>query len=421
MKTCPRCGFTGDGTHCPNDGEALRGPVTLAARSAPNPTQAPPATPRVSHAPAAAPADLGSETIADGLSADALDGASEADLMRDENFGKWAEPKARKKAADPMIGRVINGRYEVLSLLGQGGMGAVYKAREQRLRREVALKILLKEFSENETVVQRFYKEALAASRLAHPNTIRVYDHGEDGEDGLLYIAMEFLRGRSLAQELSRGGAMPPKRAIHILRQVCRSLQEAHQAGIIHRDLKPDNIFLVDIQGERDFVKVLDFGVAKLKDKEAGESTLTQAGMIFGTPKYMSPEQARSQPLDARSDVYALGVILYEMLMGRPLFSGDNPLAILIAHVNERPRRFAEVNPGAEVPPALEAVVFKAIDKDPDARQLSAEALHAELEAVDELLQGATWESLADRLPGFLPGADGTPSMVGPAILLEGQ
>jgi serine/threonine-protein kinase len=421
LKTCPRCGFTGDGTHCPNDGEALRGPVTLAARSAPNPTQAPPATPRVSHAPAAAPADLGSETIADGLSADALDGASEADLMRDENFGKWAEPKARKKAADPMIGRVINGRYEVLSLLGQGGMGAVYKAREQRLRREVALKILLKEFSENETVVQRFYKEALAASRLAHPNTIRVYDHGEDGEDGLLYIAMEFLRGRSLAQELSRGGAMPPKRAIHILRQVCRSLQEAHQAGIIHRDLKPDNIFLVDIQGERDFVKVLDFGVAKLKDKEAGESTLTQAGMIFGTPKYMSPEQARSQPLDARSDVYALGVILYEMLMGRPLFSGDNPLAILIAHVNERPRRFAEVNPGAEVPPALEAVVFKAIDKDPDARQLSAEALHAELEAVDELLQGATWESLADRLPGFLPGADGTPSMVGPAILLQGQ
>jgi serine/threonine protein kinase len=134
------------------------------------------------------------------------------------------------------------------------------------------------------------------------------------------------------------------------MRQCCKSLAEAHKAGIIHRDLKPDNIFLVDIEGERDFAKVLDFGVAKLKEFEGKDGTLTQAGMIFGTPKYMSPEQARSGNLDARSDVYALGIIMYEMLMGKPPFSADNPLSILISHVNEQPRRFAQFNPGSTCP-----------------------------------------------------------------------
>ena len=401
MKTCSRCGFEGDVSHCPNDGEVLLSPGEAEAPSPLQPTHAP-------HEQAA----VGSETVAD-VPHDDL-------LMRDENFGKWAEPEVKKKAADPMIGKVINGRYEVQSLLGQGGMGAVYKSWQPAVKRTIALKVLLREFSDNETVVKRFHLEAMAASRLRHPNTISVYDFGQS-DDGVLYMAMEYLQGESLAQALTRGGAMTPKRAVHIMRQVCKSLAEAHQAGITHRDLKPDNIFLTQIEGERDFVKVLDFGVAKLKEFEGKEGTLTQAGMIFGTPKYMSPEQARSSNLDARSDIYALGVILYELLVGKPPFTGDNPLSVLIAHVNQMPRRFAEVNRDVNVPTVLEAVVFRALSKDRELRQPQVEVMLSELEAVDELLAGASYDSVASRLPALLPGADGSPSLVGPAIVPEGS
>jgi serine/threonine protein kinase len=304
--------------------------------------------------------------------------------------------------------------------LGKGGMGAVYKARQPAVQRMIALKVLLQEFAENETVIRRFHQEALAASRLEHPNTIRVYDFGQT-DDGILFIAMEYLRGQSLAQSQARGRGMSAKRVVHIMRQVCKSLSEAHKAGIIHRDLKPDNIFLVEIEGERDFAKVLDFGVAKLKEFEGNEGTLTQAGMIFGTPKYMSPEQARSGNLDPRSDVYALGVILYEMLTGRAPFVGENPLSILIAHVNEQPPPFHEVNPKVDIPPALEAVVFKALAKNREHRHASVDELLTELEAVDKLLDGASYESVAAALPGIIPGADGSPSLVGPAILPQGS
>ncbi|MSP73662.1 MAG: serine/threonine protein kinase [Myxococcales bacterium] len=412
MKTCSRCGFEGDVSHCPNDGEVLLSPGQAEAPAPLQPTHAPDHAERHGHLAPREQVAVGSETVAD-VSYDDL-------LMRDENFGKWAEPEVKKKAADPMIGKVINGRYEVQSLLGQGGMGAVYKSWQPAVKRTIALKVLLREFSDNETVVKRFHLEAMAASRLRHPNTISVYDFGQS-DDGVLYMAMEYLQGESLALALTRGGAMTPKRAVHIMRQVCKSLAEAHKAGIIHRDLKPDNIFLTQIEGERDFVKVLDFGVAKLKEFEGKEGTLTQAGMIFGTPKYMSPEQARSNNLDARSDIYALGVILYELLVGKPPFTGDNPLSVLIAHVNQMPRRFAEVNRDVNVPTALEAVVFRALSKDREQRQPQVEVMLSELEAVDELLAGASYDSVASRLPALLPGADGSPSLVGPAFVPEGS
>ena len=458
MKTCPRCGFTGDLSHCPNDGEVLCSPEELSGRAPAEPTQAPlpvsrehpvvataptmadlslpggdpfagapppatppPAPPRPPPRPPKRPASQPAAATG-GSSPSSGDSHSgeHAELMRDENFGKWAEPEVKKKAGDPMLGRVISGRYEVISLLGQGGMGAVYKARQPAMKQNIALKILLKEFADNETVVKRFHQEALAASRLSHPNTIKVFDFGQT-EDGILYMAMELLKGESLAHAVSRGGPMPPKRVIHIMRQCCKSLAEAHRSGIIHRDLKPDNIFLTDIQGERDFAKVLDFGVAKLKEYEGKEGTLTQAGMIFGTPKYMSPEQARSGALDARSDIYALGVIMYELLMGKPPFSGDNPLSILISHVNEQPRRFIQFNPKIQVPTALEAVVFKALSKDREQRHATVEQLQTELDAIDEMLSGATYDSVADRLPALLPGAEGDPSLVGPAIVPAGE
>ncbi len=430
MKTCPRCGFTGDISHCPNDGEVLLAAGALADRQAVDPTMAPepvarahPAVP-MGEAPTMADMsapDLSQPSIPPGdEDFGSLPGPPAEEILRDENFGKWAEPEVKKKAGDPMIGRVLGGRYEIISLLGQGGMGAVYKARQPAVKRMIALKILLKEFADNDTVVKRFHQEALAASRLTHPNTIKVFDFGQT-DDGVLFMAMELLRGESLAHAISRSGPMPPKRVVHIMRQCCKSLAEAHKAGIIHRDLKPDNIFLVDIEGERDFAKVLDFGVAKLKEFEGKEGTLTQAGMIFGTPKYMSPEQARSGNLDSRSDVYALGIIIYEMLMGKPPFSADNPLSILISHVNEQPRRFAQFNPQLQVPTALEAVVFKALNKDREQRHATVEHMLAELDAVDELLAGASYETVASRLPALLPGAEGDPSLVGPAIVPEGH
>ncbi len=407
-KVCAVCGYEGERTHCPNDGERLLTPEELQAMQPPDPTQAPPADHTIrAHAPA--------------MGGDATLATDDPDALRDENFGRWAAPEARrKKDADPMIGRTIGGRYEVEKLIGKGGMGVVYKARQPTVQRDVALKVLLDEFVENDTVVKRFHQEALAASRLTHPNTITIYDFGQT-EDHVLYIAMEYLQGYSLAQELVRRPRVSPKRAVHIMRQVCKSLAEAHQAGIIHRDLKPDNIFMAEVQGERDFVKVLDFGVAKLKEFDGKEGTLTQAGMIFGTPKYMSPEQARSNQLDRRSDIYALGVILYEMLAGEAPFTGDNPLSILIAHVNQHALPFRQLDNPPDVPPALEAVVFKALSKHPDGRQDDVETLLRELDAIDAILDGAPYEHFANQLPATLTGADGTPSMVGPAIVPEGS
>ncbi len=397
MKTCPTCGYQGEQDNCPNDGEPLLTPEALRARGPADPTQAPAAdNTNRQHAPAKAP--------------------DEDAEMRGDDYGQWAEPSLpKKKKKDPMIGRMVSDRYEVQGLLGKGGMGAVYKAYQANVQRTIALKVLLKEFADNEVVIKRFHQEALAASRLTHPNTISVYDFGQT-EDNVLYIAMEYLRGQSLAQMLAGAHGLPPKRAIHIMRQVCKSLAEAHDAGIIHRDLKPDNIFLSEVQGERDFVKVLDFGVAKLSEYHGKEGTLTQAGMIFGTPKYMSPEQARSGDLDHRSDIYALGVILYEMLLGVPPFVGDNPLSILIAHVNQTPAPFAEKRPDLDLHPGLERVVLKAMAKDRSQRHDKVIDLLRELDALDELLAGATWDSVADRLPGTLPGVSG-PSLVGPAIV----
>jgi len=341
-------------------------------------------------------------------------------LLRGEDFGVWAEPEAPTRSIDTMVGKVVDDRYEIKRMIGRGGMGAVFESFQPSVQRTVALKVLLREFAENETVIKRFHKEALAASRLTHPNTISVYDFGQT-EDGILFIAMEYLRGVDLAAVLDRERFVDTGRALYIMRQVCKSLSEAHKAGIIHRDLKPDNIFLTEIQGESDFVKVLDFGVAKIREGDGGERTLTQAGTMFGTPKYMSPEQTRSTKLDPRSDIYSLGVILYEMLMGEPPFVSDNPLSILIAHVNEEPACFADRCPDREFHPAVEAVVFQALQKDRDDRQADVDVLLAQIEALIELEGGVPYADLADRLPdpalfGLGTGAAAPTLMEMPAI-----
>ncbi|MCA9522007.1 MAG: serine/threonine protein kinase [Myxococcales bacterium] len=316
-------------------------------------------------------------------------GLTSEEALEDKILKKLDAHESRERAKvsrDPLIGRVIANRFTITSKIGAGGMGAVYKARQKGMDRHVAIKVLLKEFASNETVVKRFHLEALAVSKLNHPNTISIYDFGQT-DDGILYIAMEFLEGMSLENAIRSEHQLAVKRSLHILKQVCLSLTEAHAQGIVHRDLKPDNIFLVKVGNDSSFAKVLDFGVAKLKQADQNQGTLTQAGVIFGTPKYMSPEQSRSLDLDPRSDVYSLGVILYEMLTGMPPFDAENPLAILIQHVQTPPPPFGQVRPDLLIPQEVEMIVRKALSKKANDRQQSCEELIKEIEDVEYLLK----------------------------------
>ncbi len=288
---------------------------------------------------------------------------------------------------DPLIGTVVGQRFEIVSRIGAGGMGVVYKARQLGMDRWVAVKMLLKELAHDDKVVKRFKIEALAASRLTHPNTIRLYDFGQT-EDANLYIAMEFLEGHSLERALRREGPMPARRVLHILKQIAASLSEAHSKGIVHRDLKPDNIFLTTVDGDPDFVKVLDFGVAKLREADRRQGTLTQAGVIFGTPRYMAPEQCRSLNVDHRADLYALGVIAYEALTSVAPFDAENPLAILIQHVQESPKPLAAVRPDVEVPEEVEGLVMRCLEKSPERRFHDAAQLQAEAARIEAGLAG---------------------------------
>jgi serine/threonine-protein kinase len=275
----------------------------------------------------------------------------------------------------------LRDKYRVERVLGEGGMGKVYRGRNLRTEHSIAIKTLMPELVHDESLVRRFEVEAKAASNLSHPNTIRVYDHGNEGK--LLWMVMELLDGISLERALNIERAIEPRRLIGLMRQVCASLAEAHGKGLVHRDLKPDNIFLNRAGGEADFVKVLDFGVAKLKDPKFGSEKLTQAGMIFGTPRYMSPEQARAKELDERSDIYALGVIMFECLTGKAPFEAADPIGVLVKHCNEPVPTFASVNPSLAIDPGFEEIVRRCLAKKPEQRPATVKELRAELDALD--------------------------------------
>lgn len=296
------------------------------------------------------------------------------------------ESSTRETQVDPMLGTTIGGRFQVVSRIGAGGMGVVYRARQLGMDRDVAIKMLHRELAHDEKVVSRFKIEALAVSRLNHPNTIRIFDFGQL-DDGTLYFAMEFLEGSSLERAL-RDGVFSARRTLHVVRQIAHSLTEAHDKGIVHRDLKPDNVYLTRVGGDADFVKVLDFGVAKLREADKRQGTLTQAGMIFGTPRYMAPEQCRSMAVDHRADVYAIGVMAYEMLTGQAPFDAENPLGILIKHVQEPPRSLAEIRPDVEVPDEVEALVMRCLAKVPGERFQTASELAAEVGVLEAKLAG---------------------------------
>jgi serine/threonine-protein kinase len=243
-------------------------------------------------------------------------------------------------------------------------MRSVYKAEQPSMNRLVAIKVLHPRFANRDDLVSRFRREARAMSQLSHPNTARVYKFGQL-QDGAAYFVMDYMEGKNLAHTVRAEGPMEPDRAINIMIQVCGALDEAHRAGIIHRDLKPENIFLTQQGGTSDFPKVLDFGLAKVSEKQMGRGSmmLTQQGMVFGTPEFMSPEQTQGEALDRRSDIYSLGLILYELLTGKLPFDAEKPIDIMRAHVQEAPIPLNERVAGKTFSRELEAVLAKAIAK----------------------------------------------------------
>jgi serine/threonine-protein kinase len=285
-------------------------------------------------------------------------------------------PVQRAADEDPLIGKTVGGRYRITAVLGEGGMGRVYTGEQQMGTkvRKVAVKTLLAQFAKDPQTVGRFMREAGNVSELHHPNTIQVYDFGQIEGSNELYIAMEFLEGKSLDEVLAAGQPLPPERVERIVGQVSGSLQEAHEKGIVHRDLKPANIFLTTRQIEGDsVVKVLDFGIAKQSGTpDKAEQKLTQQGTILGTPPYMSPEQFTGKELDARSDIYSLGVVVYEMLTGRLPFEADTPWQWMTQHMSAQPFPFETTPIGANVPHKMRAAVMRALEKDKANRPQSA-------------------------------------------------
>jgi len=324
MRICPQCGDTYGGAEqfCPNDGSRLEGTAEL-------------------------------EEVP-------------IELVKEED-----EP-------DFFVGSTIQGRYRVLERLGEGGMGVVYVAEHVEIEKRVAVKVLRDDFSKRPEVVQRFRQEARSASKIGHPNIVDVTDFGQL-DDGGVFFVMECLEGMGL-NEIARGQPIELARVVPIVEQIARALQAAHEKGIVHRDLKPENVFLIEREGIPEFVKILDFGIAKISDRDSEGKRLTKTGMIFGTPEYMSPEQAAGRPLDHRVDIYALGCMMYEMFTGNVPYDGESFMAVLTQHMFEPIPAIEEVYPDTDVPPSVRAVVYKAMAKEVEDRYPDMTSLREDLE-----------------------------------------
>jgi tRNA A-37 threonylcarbamoyl transferase component Bud32 len=318
--------------------------------------------------------------------------------------------------ADPLLGTTVAGRYKVIKLLGEGGMGQVYLAEHSAIEKRIALKVLRAEYAHKGEIVTRFQQEAISASRIKHPNVLDVFDFGQL-ENGCFYLAMEFLEGNDLADELQRARQLTAARALPIAMQICRALSAAHSKGVVHRDMKPENVFLQRTGDGEEIVKIVDFGIAQLKpsnEEAAAQSThrrLTRTGMIFGTPEYMAPEQASGKHADLRCDIYAVGIILFELFTGAVPFTGETFLGVLTKHLNEMPPSMRAVYPDLQISPELEGVVQRTLAKDPSYRYQTmnelAQALAGTPEGQYAGLRGQYSQVMGDGRGSVVPGGAG--------------
>ncbi len=294
-------------------------------------------------------------------------------------------------AEDPLIGRLIDSKYKVVARLGQGGVGAVYEAEHVEIGKPVAIKVLHAMFGSIDEFVKRFEREARAASKLSHPGCVQVMDFGRVEEVkphdekfiGMPYLVMEFVRGRLLVDRFDEHPPISPAEAARICRDVLAPLKQAHGLGIVHRDIKPGNLMLMDDPNSPVRVKLLDFGLAKEMSPTDAKEPLTQAGMVFGTPGYLSPEQAAGLRIDARADLYSLGVVLFEMVCARRPFEREDPIDVVRDHLNTAPPKPRSLRP--EISPELEAVILRALEKDPARRFADTDAFTAALLACPEI------------------------------------
>ncbi len=313
---------------------------------------------------------------------DAATLVSAGDAAGDASRPDLIETKISTKpiTAPSTTGRILESKYELLELLGEGGMGAVYRARRLRIGDYVAIKILHEKFVTEEAALERFRREAQAAAMLHHPNIVGIYDYGEDPDRGIpAFIVMELVSGEPLRNILEREKRLSYQRAVSLIQTACAGVGAAHRRHIVHRDIKPDNFIVLppESEGDSETIKVVDFGIAKLRDL-AGANNLTQTGIVMGTPYYMSPEQCRGDSLDSRSDVYSLGATLYEMMVGNPPFTAATVTGVVAKHLTEQPPMLP-LDLG--VPPAVEAVMRRSLAKDPNARQSDASGFAKELQA----------------------------------------
>jgi serine/threonine-protein kinase len=281
------------------------------------------------------------------------------------------------EVVDPLLSQLVADRYRVIRKLGEGGMGSVYLAEHVVIEKKFALKVLAPELCRRPDLVARFLQEARSASRIGHENVIDIMDFGQS-PDGLVYIAMEFLDGKDLGEIVRGKGAMEWSEARAIVLQICRALRAAHDKGIVHRDMKPENIFLIQREGQPHFVKILDFGIAKVMGLDPNGPRLTRTGMIFGTPEYMAPEQAEGKDTDHRADIYAVGCIMYHLITGQTPFVAESFMTMLTKHLMEEPVPPSARRPDLVVTPEMDALVLKALEKERDNRwQSMAELLEA--------------------------------------------
>ncbi len=280
--------------------------------------------------------------------------------------------------ADPLIDRVVADRYRIVELIGRGGMGVVYRVEHTRIGKQMAMKLLHGELARDKEVIRRFRREAEAVSKLDHPNTVQVFDFGRS--EGMTYLIMELLSGKDLGAILTTDGAMGFSRMARIAVQICGSAQQAHERGIVHRDLKPENVRILSDRSEPDFVKVLDFGLAKLREsEEQARASITREGFLVGTPYYMAPEHIRGDSVDARSDVYALGALMYKSVTGVPPFWATSPVAVLTKHLNDPIVPPSVRAPQKDVPEAADRIIVRTLQKDPRDRYQSMRELREAL------------------------------------------